>query len=106
MPKEETFANAARKRVGAFLVKEAGFHKKTLTWYFKLYPEICIEVLFERSRGFTFAFCGIKPAYVPDNIGFLYGIITCHGLTHIIQDYQKMFFSLLQNNLLKNYVLD
>jgi len=73
MPAPSTYANEARKKVGQYLVKEAGFSKKTPLKFYKQAENILTYVYLEKVF-LTQVEVGITPLYIPDSVGVLNGV--------------------------------
>ena len=71
MAVSSSYAADARKQVGQYLVKRAGYSRKTETNYYKQGDNILTHVYFQRSRGMTQLYIGIVPLYIPDSLHVL-----------------------------------
>lgn len=66
------YAHEARKQVGQFLVKQAGYSKKSETHFYKQGDNILTHVYLQRSRGITQVHVGITPLYIPNSLHILF----------------------------------
>lgn len=67
-----SYAKNARREVGRFLVKQAGYSKKSETNFYKQGDDILTNVYLQRSRGITQVHVGIQPLYIPDSLHVLF----------------------------------
>ena len=72
MAVSSSYAKNARREVGRFLVKQAGYSKKSETKFYKQGNDILTNVYLQRSRGITQVHVGIQPLYIPDSLHVLF----------------------------------
>lgn len=72
MAVSSSYAAGALKQVGQFLVKQAGYSKKSETKFYKQGDDILTMVYLQKSRGMTQLYVGIVPLYIPDSLDVLY----------------------------------
>lgn len=72
MAVSSSYAAGALRQVGQFLVKQAGYSKKSETKFYKQGDDILTMVYLQKSRGMTQLYVGIVPLYIPDSLHILY----------------------------------